>query len=412
MTSGIFHSIPVHDITIPPNRQRKVRSSAHIPNLAKSIREHGLIHPIVITRDLILVAGECRLTAVRDHLSWTNIPAQYQDELEEWVLWGIELEENISRSDLDWRDKTTAIARYHELRKAADPSWSQAKTAEAISVTQQTVQGHLKVASNLSDPVVRGAATFETALNTARRKEERAFSDQLNAHNGIVNTPQSPILTADFHLWAPTYTGPLFNLIHCDFPYGISVDQHQGQNSQLRADYIDTPDAYWALLDTLTLTLDRFCAESAHLFFWFSPQHYARTWAALERLDGFRFDPYPLIWQRGENEGIAPDPARRPRRVYETAFFGWRNDRKIIRTKANSIVAPTIRDIHSHEKSTVALQHFFEMCVDGNTRLFDPTCGSGSAVRAARTLGARDVLGLEVNPEYADAARRAFEGSS
>jgi len=200
VTSGIFHSIPVNDITIPPNRQRKVRASAHIPNLAKSIREHGLIHPIVITRDLILVAGECRLTAVRDHLSWTNIPSQYQDELEEWVLWGIELEENISRSDLDWRDKTTAIARYHELRKAADPSWSQAKTAEAISVTQQTVQGHLKVASNLNDPVVAGASTFETALNTARRKEERALSDQLNAHNAIVNTPQSPILTADFHL--------------------------------------------------------------------------------------------------------------------------------------------------------------------------------------------------------------------
>src|SRR6185369_13465737 len=138
MTSGIFHSIPVHDITIPPNRQRKVRSSAHIPNLAKSIREHGLIHPIVVTRDLILVAGECRLTAVRDHVGWTNIAAQYQDELSERALYGIELEENISRVDLDWRDKTIAIARYHELCKAEDPSWSQAKTAEAINVTQQT----------------------------------------------------------------------------------------------------------------------------------------------------------------------------------------------------------------------------------------------------------------------------------
>ena len=49
------------------------------------------------------------------------------------------------------------------------------------------------------------------------------------------------------------------------------------------------------------------------------------------------------------------------------------------------------------------------MCVDGNTRLFDPTCGSGSALRAARALGAREVLGLESNPDYADAARRALD---
>ena len=148
------------------------------------------------------------------------------------------------------------------------------------------------------------------------------------------------------------------------------------------------------------------------MFFWFSPKHYCKTWEALQELDGFVFDPYPLVWQRGENEGVAPDTSRRPRRIYDTAFFGWRNDRQIIHTRANSITAPTTRDIHSHEKSIVALQHFFEMCVDGNTRLFDPTCGSGSALRAARALGARDVLGLESNPEYADAARRALEGNS
>ena len=160
MTSGLFHSIPVRDITILPDRQRKVRTKDHIPNLAKSISKHGLIHPIIVTRDLILVAGECRLTAVRDHIGWTNITAQYQDELSELALYAIELEENISRVDLDWRDKTIAIARYHELCKQEDPTWSQSKTAEAINVSQPAVQSHLKVAASLSDPDVSGAATF------------------------------------------------------------------------------------------------------------------------------------------------------------------------------------------------------------------------------------------------------------
>jgi len=343
-------------------------------------------------------------------LGWTHISVQYQDELDEEALDDIEFDENIKRLDIDWQDRAAAIYRKHERLKAKNPGWRHEDTANKTGLNRETVRQNIMVYEEMqNDPVIRQATVFSVAKNAAERKVSRRVQDAtVCITKNIGYTHQSPILTANFHHWVPNYTGPLFNLIHCDFPYGIDADQHQGQNSQLRADYTDTPDAYCALLDTLTLTLDRFCAESAHLFFWFSPQHYARTWAALERLDGFKFDPYPLIWQRGENEGIAPDPARRPRRVYETAFFGWRNDRKIIRTKANSIVAPTTRDIHSHEKSVVALQHFFEMCVDGNTRLFDPTCGSGSALRAARALGARDVFGLESNSEYADAARRAL----
>jgi ParB/RepB/Spo0J family partition protein len=411
MTSGIFHSFPLDDIIIDRhNRQRKSIDSKHITDLASSISENGLIHPIVLTRDGLLVAGECRTLAARS-LGWTHIAAQYQDEVDEETLAAIEFEENVKRKDIEWQDRAEAIHRMHEIFKKKNPGWRTEDTARRAGLSTTTVKEHIIVYEEMQDdPEIRAASVFSAAKNSAARKVERRVQDAI-IHTGrkTTDTHQSPILTANFHLWAPLYTGPKFNLIHCDFPYGIDADQHQGQNSQLHAEYTDTADTYWFLLDTLTIHLDKFCAESAHLFFWFSPQHYTRTLAALENLDDFKFDHYPLVWQRGENEGIAPDPARRPRRVYETAFFGWRGDRKIIRTKANSIVAPTSREIHPHEKSIVALQHFFEMCVDGNTRLFDPTCGSGSALRAARALGARDVFGLESNPEYADAARRALD---
>jgi DNA modification methylase len=42
------------------------------------------------------------------------------------------------------------------------------------------------------------------------------------------------------------------------------------------------------------------------------------------------------------------------------------------------------------------------------TSILDPTCGSGTALRAARSLGAQRFLGLEANKEYADDALRAF----
>jgi len=52
------------------------------------------------------------------------------------------------------------------------------------------------------------------------------------------------------------------------------------------------------------------------------------------------------------------------------------------------------------------LRHFMEMFVDENTTLLDPTCGSASALRAAESLGARHVLGLEKDEEYAKGAIR------
>jgi type I restriction-modification system DNA methylase subunit len=48
--------------------------------------------------------------------------------------------------------------------------------------------------------------------------------------------------------------------------------------------------------------------------------------------------------------------------------------------------------------------------VSEHTTMLDPTCGSGSALRAAQSLMARRVLGLEVNPEFAALARMALEG--
>ncbi len=104
-----------------------------------------------------------------------------------------------------------------------------------------------------------------------------------------------------------------------------------------------------------------------------------------------------------------PDPGRRPQRMYEMAFFGWRNDRKLARLKNNVFSAPTEREMHPHEKSQAALEYFLEMCVDGQTRLFDPTCGSGSALRAATKLGAERVFGLERDEGFAKDADHSLD---
>jgi DNA modification methylase len=64
--------------------------------------------------------------------------------------------------------------------------------------------------------------------------------------------------------------------------------------------------------------------------------------------------------------------------------------------------------IHVSIKPEPVLKHFFRMLVDEHTRLLDPTCGSGTALRAAEGLGAKNSLGIEADAEFADRAREAL----
>ena len=158
-------------------------------------------------------------------------------------------------------------------------------------------------------------------------------------------------------------------------------------------------------MDGLEANLERMILPSAHIMFWISMKYYTET---IERLSdmGWKMNPVPLIWHKTDNKGILPDAKRGPRQTYEAALIGSMGDRFIVKPVANSYGAPTDKSdsIHTNEKPQPMLNHFLSMFVDEHTRLLDPTCGSGSAVRSAEGLGAEFALGLEHNPDFAERA--------
>src|SRR5688500_11596759 len=122
MTSGHFYSYSVPSVIV--NRtERQRRELRGIDELAESIQRIGLINTLVITRDGVLVAGERRLTAVRQ-LGWTHVPVQFVEDLSDYELQTIELEENIKRENLSWQDEVAALARFHQLKASHEPGWS------------------------------------------------------------------------------------------------------------------------------------------------------------------------------------------------------------------------------------------------------------------------------------------------
>jgi hypothetical protein len=249
-------------------------------------------------------------------------------------------------------------------------------------------------------------ASTETMLH-ALRHEAPIFPDEPR-----IEAPESSsdvILCEDFRKWAYTYSGPRFDFIHCDFPFGVGFhtsDQSEAALNLLHETaYDDSPEVFSQLLEALLSNRDRFIAASAHIMFWFPMSRYEHIRQQFTAAD-FVVDPYPLIWYKSDQSGILPDYRRGPRRVYETAFIASRGDRLIVRPTSNVCSRPLSADRqHVSEKPEDVLRMFFQMFIDGSTRALDPTCGSGTALPMFEWYGAREILGLDINLECVNIAR-------
>ncbi len=435
------------------NREQRQRAELKdIDKLASSIAKNGLIHPIVIDRDWNLIAGERRLMA-HMQLGWPDILCRFSDSLDEREKQIIELEENIKRSDLDWMDLVKSMARIHGLYCQLDHDWTMSETAENCNVEVSLVSMYLRIHREMEEGNERviEAGTVNEAYNIIRRRDQRAAGDALAeliepitpvapppagggvATGGIgglpppaarphqitlpgkvvVSGPPGPdqtILNEDFLRWAPQYEGPKFNFLHCDFPYGIDVfSGPQARGTEPSKGYDDQKGLYENLIKCLCENLNRIMSISGHVMFWYSDKHRQLTLNMFNRLaPSLDIHPYPLIWVKSDNAGIAADPRQGPRHIYETALFMTRGKRQIVRIKSDAYVAPTDKTLHPSTKPEPMLRHFFEMLVDDHTTMFDPTCGSGASIRAAESCGASATLGLEIDEQFVRPARHAL----
>lgn len=405
--SGEFHTAFISSIQVNRN-ERQRRELTDIDSLAESINRLGLLHPIVINRDYVLIAGERRLTACKA-LGWTNISFQFFDELNEAERQAVELEENLARVDISWQDEVAGIQRYHELRVSMDPSWTQEQTAEALGTSQSQVATKIGVAKEMAKGNERlaSAPKLSTAAGIVKRSAERQKEAELVSFKAPLKVAErAKIIQANFLEWVNDYSGPPFNLIHCDFPYGIGADSFDQGGAATHGGYEDSEETYRTLVAQLTENADKLAGNSCHLVFWYAAKTYTGTVELLS--PEWRVNPVPLIWHRSDNSGILPDPNRGPRQVYETALLCSRGDRKIVGAVSNLFAHPAEKTSHMSVKPKAMLQHFFRMLVDNNTRMLDPTCGSGSSIRAAMKSGAGMALGLELNPEWAAQAQTAL----
>jgi ParB family chromosome partitioning protein len=142
---GSLVELPIKDIRPNPFQPRKTVDPAALEELVSSIKQAGLLQPIVVRRangaspgGYELIAGERRLRACQQ-LGWERIPA-VQREADDRTLLTLALIENLQRDDLSPVDE----ARGYE-RLIAEFKLAQQDVADAVGRDRSTVANALRL---------------------------------------------------------------------------------------------------------------------------------------------------------------------------------------------------------------------------------------------------------------------------
>src|SRR5437773_1941221 len=140
---GSLVELPIQDIKPNPFQPRKTVDPTALEELVSSIKQAGLLQPVVVRRangggGYELIAGERRLRACQQ-LGWERIPAVQRDA-DDRTLLTLALIENLQRDDLSPVDE----ARGYE-RLIAEFKLAQQDVADAVGRDRSTVANALRL---------------------------------------------------------------------------------------------------------------------------------------------------------------------------------------------------------------------------------------------------------------------------
>jgi ParB family transcriptional regulator, chromosome partitioning protein len=179
---GRIHNVPVGQIKANSHQPRHHFDHAELESLVASIREHGIIEPLVARilpdHSYELIAGERRLRAATA-LGLTSVPViirETKDDREKLLL---ALVENLNRQDLNAIEEALA---YRQLNE--EFGFTQEEIAKKVGKSRPTVANLMRL---LSLPEAMQQAVIDGRLNTAQAKvlagvnDDRAREKMFNA---------------------------------------------------------------------------------------------------------------------------------------------------------------------------------------------------------------------------------------
>jgi len=95
-------------------KKRIRKDLGDLTSLIDSLRKHGLMNPVVVTKNNELIAGHRRIESAKV-LGWKSIDVVVRDKISELEKLELEIEENVARKDFSGDELEDARARLAAL---------------------------------------------------------------------------------------------------------------------------------------------------------------------------------------------------------------------------------------------------------------------------------------------------------
>jgi len=191
--------VPIEQISPNPYQPRRTFNDASIEELSRSVREHGIIQPLVVTRTgdnkYRLIAGERRFRAAQK-AGLTVVPVVIKETMTDSDTLQVALIENIQREDLNTIEEAYA---YHQLHE--EFGLSQEEISKRVGKERSTVANFLRLL-RLPDSVKKLLASGQLSMGHARAilavdspKKQEQLAERVVKRN--LNVRQTEMLAAE-----------------------------------------------------------------------------------------------------------------------------------------------------------------------------------------------------------------------
>ena len=420
--------IAAKDFTLSPDRQRKDFDPKLLSELTETISNKSLMHALVMRETSSgkeLVAGERRMRAIENLWMLGGVLKHNGEVIPEgffpYVTLGqltplqaeeAELEENLHRVDLNWRENAAAMAKLHKLRgqqaQLAGKIHTIADTAmetkgRSDGSYQEAVRKDLIVAKHLDNPEVAKAKSADEAFKILKRQETSAKNIELAVSVGkTFGSSSHSLYNKDCIEWMRESDQGIFDVILTDPPYGMGADNFSdGGGGRLANNihlYDDSPESWRKLmLDWAPLSY-KVAKNEAHAYVFCDIGNFPEL-STIMKAAGWYVFRTPFICVK-PNSGRVPLPEEGPRRQYEVLLYAIKNHKKT--TAIYPDVITTNMDTafqHGAQKPVALFENLLQRSVRPGDKVLDCFAGSGTIFPAAHKLKVY-ATGIEMNPEY------------
>jgi ParB family chromosome partitioning protein len=444
--TGTLRQIALKDIKIGERFRKDFNDQEAF---IESVREKGILQPITVDKNFMLLAGERRFRAAQA-IGLDKIPALVRVVEDEVDAREIELIENIFRKDFTWQEQANLIAEIDSLYRSKNQDWTVRKTAKILEQSKSNIWRSLELARAMEHmPEIAEQETPNDAFKLLKAAEERVIvgelvrrqqaelasiveQETLEQEQGGPNLGQrkskySPDMAARLRIADANYriedifvalkdmpSNSLIHLIECDPPYGIDLPNiREGDKNSQGVEiqtYQEIPkkDYPW-FLSRIAKELYRVAGRDCWMIFWYaSIQHTPVRQALVE--SGWKIDEVPALWVKPSGQTMQPEVLLS--RQYEPFFVCYKGKPYINKRGRSNVfqfpLVPASQKYHPTERPLELIEELLDTFGTVGQVVFVPFLGSGATLRACYRTN-RKGYGYDINGEYKDRFMLAVE---